>query len=105
RPGQGVASASSGRSADEPNIPPPNKYAGDPETCRNFFTQLQVIFEAQPRRFSCDAAKIAYVARFLGFANFYRKFIRGFSNVAAPLHALTSLKTTFRWSPEAEEAF
>jgi len=43
--------------------------------------------------------------RFLGFANFYRRFIRGYSTVAAPLTALTSSKVTFRWSPAAEEAF
>uniref|UniRef100_A0A672Z804 Gypsy retrotransposon integrase-like protein 1 n=1 Tax=Sphaeramia orbicularis TaxID=375764 RepID=A0A672Z804_9TELE len=64
-PVEPVAAASTVRSADEPNIPPPNKYAGDPDTCRNFFTQLQLIFEAQPRRFSGDAAKIAYVASLL----------------------------------------
>ena len=43
--------------------------------------------------------------RFLGFAGFYRRFVRGFSQVAAPLHALTSTKTTFTWCPEAEAAF
>lgn len=43
--------------------------------------------------------------RFLGFANFYRRFIRGFSQVAAPLHALTSISTKFIWSTEAESAF
>ncbi|CAM4667952.1 unnamed protein product [Leuciscus chuanchicus] len=43
--------------------------------------------------------------RFLGFANFYRRFIRNFSQLAAPLTALTSPKTTFRWSDAAEAAF
>jgi len=35
------------------------------------------------------------VQRFLGFANFYRKFVRNFSTVAAPLHELTSPKNRF----------
>ncbi len=43
--------------------------------------------------------------RFLGFANFYRCFIRNFSQLAAPLTALTSTKTAFRWSNSAEAAF
>ncbi|CAM4638891.1 unnamed protein product [Leuciscus chuanchicus] len=38
--------------------------------------------------------------RFLGFANFYRRFIRNFSQLA-----LTSPRTTFRWSDAAEAAF
>ena len=42
---------------------------------------------------------------FLGFANFYRRFIRGFSSTVQPLTALTSTKVPFRWSPEAEAAF
>ena len=43
--------------------------------------------------------------RFLGFANFYWRFIRGFSRVAAPLFALTSTAIPFVWTPKAEEAF
>ena len=43
--------------------------------------------------------------QFLGFAGFYRRFIRGFSKVAAPLHALTSTLRPFKWTPEAETAF
>ncbi|KAI3356793.1 hypothetical protein L3Q82_003459 [Scortum barcoo] len=45
------------------------------------------------------------VQQFLRFANFYRKFIRNFSTVAVPLHALTSPKSVFQWTPKAEEAF
>ena len=43
--------------------------------------------------------------RFLGFANFYRLFIRNYSSIAAPLTCLTSTKVRFAWSPEAEAAF
>ncbi|KAL0177020.1 hypothetical protein M9458_025914, partial [Cirrhinus mrigala] len=43
--------------------------------------------------------------RFLGFANFYRRFIRNFSQLAASLTALTSSRTTFRWSDAANIAF
>lgn len=43
--------------------------------------------------------------RFLGFANFYRRFIRNYSQTAQPLTALTSTKVPFSWSPEAEAAF
>ena len=43
--------------------------------------------------------------RFIGFANFYRKFIKNFSQVAAPLNALTSPAVPFSWSPEATAAF
>ncbi|KAL0185442.1 hypothetical protein M9458_021139, partial [Cirrhinus mrigala] len=43
--------------------------------------------------------------RFLGFANFYRRFIRGFGQVAAPLTPLTSTKIAFKWNPHAQVAF
>ena len=43
--------------------------------------------------------------QFLGFANFYRRFIRNYSSVAAPLTALTSSKCSFEWGREAEKAF
>ena len=43
--------------------------------------------------------------RFLGFSNFYRRFIRNYSQVVAPLTMLTSASVPFLWSPVAEEAF
>uniref|UniRef100_A0A8C4ZXL3 Gypsy retrotransposon integrase-like protein 1 n=1 Tax=Gadus morhua TaxID=8049 RepID=A0A8C4ZXL3_GADMO len=43
--------------------------------------------------------------RFLGFANFYRRFIRNYGSLAAPLTALTSSRVKFTWSPAAEAAF
>ena len=45
------------------------------------------------------------VQRFVGFANFYRKFIRGFSSIIAPITSLTKQASRFQWSPEAQSAF
>lgn len=43
--------------------------------------------------------------RFLAFTNFYWRFIKDYSKVAAPLTSLTSLAKPFTWPPEAEQAF
>ncbi len=45
------------------------------------------------------------VQQFLGFANFYRRFIRNFSQVALPLTDFTSTRTRFSWSSQAQTAF
>lgn len=44
------------------------------------------------------------VMRFLGLANFYRRFVKDFSKIAAPLTTLTG-NVPFVWSPAAETAF
>ena len=74
-------------------------------------------FIVAPGRVQMDPAKVSAVAewptpdsckkvqQFLGFANFHRRFVRGFSAIAAPLHALTSTQVPFCWSPEANKAF
>ncbi len=44
--------------------------------------------------------------RFLGFVNFYRRFIKNFSSVAAPLTSMTRQNASLlTWSPEALQAF
>jgi len=45
------------------------------------------------------------VQSFLGFANFYRRFIYGFSKIAMPLNALSQKDKPFLWSQECEKAF
>ena len=45
------------------------------------------------------------VQSFLGFANFYRRFIKDYSKTAAPLTGLTRNDVAFAWSPEAEASF
>ena len=42
---------------------------------------------------------------FLGFCNFYRRFIKDFSKMAKPLVKLTCKDTPFLWSPACQEAF
>lgn len=49
----------------EPRIPPPAKYSGDPNTCRQFLTQCQLAFNAQPITYASDNAKIAYLVNLL----------------------------------------
>jgi hypothetical protein len=41
---------------------------------------------------------------FLGFVNFYRRFVRSFSNIAKPLTKLTG-KVSWSWGPEQDLAF
>ncbi|KAL5606274.1 uncharacterized protein BROUX77_003467 [Berkeleyomyces rouxiae] len=45
------------------------------------------------------------VQSFLGFANFYRRFIRDFSRICTPLFELTKKTQSFVWSSECEAAF
>ncbi|KAI0995691.1 Transposon Tf2-9 polyprotein, partial [Podosphaera aphanis] len=42
---------------------------------------------------------------FLGFANFYRRFIHGFSKIAFPLTKLSRKDTSFIWTTQAQTAF
>ncbi|KAK2905603.1 hypothetical protein Q8A73_009546 [Channa argus] len=74
-------------------------------------------FIVSPGRMEMDPGKVSAVRdwpvpesrkqlqRFLGFTNFYIRFIRNYSSIAAPLHKLTSCKTSFSWSPSANQAF
>lgn len=45
------------------------------------------------------------VQRFVGFANFYRKFIKNFSCIITSIIQLTKQHVPFRWTPEAQGAF
>jgi len=42
---------------------------------------------------------------FLGFSNFYRRFIHDYSSIARPLHDLTKKDIPFDWSTNCQEAF
>ena len=47
------------------------------------------------------------VRSFLGLASYYRRFVKGFSNIATPLNRLLekSKDKDINWTPECEEAF
>ena len=46
------------------------------------------------------------VQQFLGFANYYRRFIKNFAEIARPLHKLTERGAAqFQWTPECQRSF
>jgi len=49
--------------------------------------------------------KVVHVQSFMGFANFYRRFIKGFSKIAKPLTDLTKKGIKWTWTPSCQEAF
>ena len=48
---------------------------------------------------------IKEVRSFLGLASYYRRYIKGFADVARPLHRLTEKARAFLWDEECEDAF
>ena len=48
---------------------------------------------------------VKQVRGFLGFANFYRRFINKFSDIAKPLNNLTKKNKAFEWTEECQKAF
>lgn len=61
--------------------------------------KVQTILDWQP------PSSVRDVQCFLGFANFYRQFIKDFSKLALPLTKLTHKDKPFAWTPEADKAF
>ena len=45
------------------------------------------------------------VRSFLGLAGYYRRFVKGYANIAAPLHALTQKDREFKWTDTTQQAF
>jgi hypothetical protein len=45
------------------------------------------------------------VRSFIGFANFYRRFIKDFSKICRPLHNLSKKDVPFVWGPSQQQAF
>ena len=45
------------------------------------------------------------VQRFIGFANYYRRFIKDFAKVARPLHDLIGINKEWKWEEKPQVAF
>lgn len=50
-------------------------------------------------------SKLREVRGFLGLCGYYRRFVPNFSEVAAPLHAMTKKNAVFRWTTACQTAF
>ena len=89
-----------------------------PEKCE--FDQREVNYLGliiQPGQIAMDPIKLKGIAdwprpttlkqvrSFLGFGNFYRRFIEGFSQIARPLIELTKKDVPFEWTSRQEGAF
>ena len=62
-------------------------------------TKLKAVEQWEPLRL------VKVVRFFIGFCNFYRKFIPNFSAIAQPLHNLTKKGVVFHWGKEQDNAF
>ena len=52
-----------------------------------------------------EPVDVKQVRSFLGLCGYYRRFIRGFAAIAAPLHKLTRKGVAFTWTDPCQQAF
>jgi len=45
------------------------------------------------------------IQKFLGLANYYRRFVKGFAEIARPMHRLVRKQEKWNWGVEQEKAF
>ncbi|GFU51649.1 hypothetical protein TNCV_82791 [Trichonephila clavipes] len=73
-------------------------------------SSLQKVFVRTPKKVSAvknwkRPENLRELRSFLGLCTYYRKFVKGFSNIARPLHKLTESKQKFQWTKECEDSF
>ena len=89
-----------------------------PSKCNLFQTEVAFLGHRVGRDgIGCDPAKIetvhqwptprnvAEVRSFLGLANYYKRFVNQFSDIAKPLTSLTQKGTVFEWGEKCDESF
>ena len=89
-----------------------------PSKCKMFQTSVEFLGHiVSSNGVSCDPKKISAVVdwprpknvkdvrSFLGYAQYYRKFVANFAHLAAPLYELTKNKRKFVWTEACTNAF
>jgi len=89
-----------------------------PEKCEFEKTEIEYLgMIIREGHVSMDSAKVRAVTDwavpenlkqvrgFVGFANFYRRFIKDFATITRPLHDLTKKDTPWRWEAAEQKAF
>lgn len=90
----------------------------NPKKCEFHVTTIEYVgYIVSPKGLSMDPSKVQTildwpvpttvrdVQSFLGFANFYRRFVRAFAVISKPLTSLTRKDVPFEWSKACEHAF
>ena len=89
-----------------------------PSKCEFFSRQVKFLGHVvSDRGVQTDPEKIAVVKdwpvprclselrTYLGFCSYYRRFVRGFADIAAPLHELTKKGRQFVWTERCQQSF
>jgi len=74
-------------------------YVISPQGLRNDEEKIRTIKEWK------EPTSIKRIQSFLGFANFYRRFIQDYSRITTPLTCLTRKEVDWKWGDEQQTAF
>ncbi|KAK2822859.1 hypothetical protein Q5P01_022924 [Channa striata] len=82
--------------ANEPVIPTPERYAGEPESCRSFLVQCEIQFKLRPSSFPTEESRFRTLATLSGWNEtaLFHMFYRGLSEKIKDAMAARDLPRT-----------